>query len=270
MAVISALSVTLGHAGAGVDFGDVPWILDGNYLAIVFLYTAICLLAAYLPFLSNLNWQRRIRTETLMTERRRLRREVHDNIAQTLAFLSLKAQRAEERVSRKSPSALTAKDVGDIAGAVEHAYLAVWDYLDGTDESGTEDPLGIRLTATAKQWSNQAGLPMNIEVTREELNLDSTVEQHLFQIAREALTNVGKHASPFYVWLGLESSLTEVRLRVQDDGRGFASTQPSGHGLRTMKERASMIGASLTISSELWEGTEVLVVYPRQTEQADR
>ena len=135
-AILAALSVTGGHVAVGLGVGSFPWILDGNYLAVSVLYSAVCLLCAQLPFLVNLNWQRQLRTVAVSSERDRLRREIHDNIAQALAFLSLKVKRAEERASSTSIT-ISARDMHDIASIVERCYLTVRDYLDGVEDRET-------------------------------------------------------------------------------------------------------------------------------------
>jgi hypothetical protein len=94
-AAVLALCVSGIHVLAGVGLGNLPWVLSGNYLVLSLLFWAVCLLVVYLPFLANLNWQRRVRSESLALERQRLRRDVHDNVAQTLAFLSLKMKLAQ-------------------------------------------------------------------------------------------------------------------------------------------------------------------------------
>ena len=260
-AVVMALSIIGAHIAAGIIDIDVPWILTGNLLAISLLYSAVSLLVSYLPFLSNLNWQRRVRAESMLSERQRLRREVHDNVAQTLAFLSLKAKRAEEKAS-DSRNALSVKDVGEIADAVQQAYLSVRDFLDGADDREAVESLSTRINTAARRWSRETGLTAKLNITHRQLTLDPNVEHQLLQIAREALANAGKHALADNVWLGLEYTPEGLELHIQDDGRGFTSTQPRGHGLQIMKERASMIGASLDITTGPGQGTLVKVIYP--------
>ncbi len=256
---ISALSVLGAYMAGGL--GDFPWILSGNYLTLSLLYTAICLMTAILPFLTNLNWQRRVRALAAQAEQQRLRREVHDNVAQTLAFLSLKMKRAEEAASQPR-SRLTARDMDDIASAIERSYLSVRDYLDGAADQHGVGPLGSRIASATERWSRDTGLPVSTRMPKGESGAPTPVEYQLLQITREALANVAKHASPTQVWVELEYGPEQATLRVRDNGRGFSSPQPRGHGLNIMNERAAMIGASLTVSSVLGQGTEVVVVCP--------
>lgn len=264
-ATISAISVSGAHVLAGLGLVSLPELLGENYLVLALLYSAICLLVVALPFLANLNWQRRVRFESLAVERQRLRREVHDNVAQTLAFLNLKMKLAEQRTSQgKSP--ITERDVAEIGSIVERTYLAVRDYLDGTDEEGDE-PLVVRLPAITEQWSRDTGLSAKTTVTGQEGELPVQVRFQLLQVTREALANIAKHAYPTNVWVDLHCDTDQVVIRVRDDGRGFVTTGLKGHGMGIMSERTAMAGASLDINSTPGEGTEVVVTYTRAAAQ---
>ena len=264
VAGILAVSVVGIHLLPGA-ISPLPWILSRNYLVLGLLYSAVCLLIVNLPFLANLNWQRRVRSESLATERMRLRRDVHDNVAQTLAFLSLKMKLAEQRVAR-GRTAITQRDVSEIGSVVERAYLAVRDYLDGNDLDDP-DPLSGRLMTVTDQWSRDTGMPVNMSTKGEEGVISPQVKFQLLQVTREALANVAKHANSDNVWVDLDCTETEIKIRVRDDGRGFAISGLRGHGIGIMNERTAMAGAVLEINSTLGEGTEVVVAYPREVEQ---
>ena len=264
---VAGLSVAGLHVAGEVGIGTFPGILSGNYLAFALMYIVICLLIAYLPSLANLNWQRRVRSESMDAERDRLRREVHDNVAQTLAFLSLKVKRAEERASTASGGAITSRDVVEIGSMVERAYLAVRDYLDETRDTEMVEPLQTSVALAAGQWSRDTGLTVQVSLSESADRLPSRTKLQLLQITREALANVAKHANASSVWLEVEHDSAAVTLRIRDDGRGFSSSQPSGHGLDIMRERAALAGAELTVTSAPGEGTEVVVVCPSGTEE---
>ena len=262
VAGVSAFSMSGIHVLAGFGMIDMPGFLERNYLLLLaLLYSAVSTLVVGLPFLANLNWQRRVRFESLATERQRLRREVHDNVAQTLAFLNLKMKLAEQRASR-GRSAITQRDLAEIGSVVERTYLAVRDYLDGTGEE-SNDPLGIQLRSVVDQWSRDTGLPAQTMVAGEEGELPAPVKFQLLQVAREALANVAKHAYSKNVWVELHCGPDNVTVRVRDDGRGFVASGMMGHGMGIMNERTAMAGASLDISSTPGEGTEVVVTYSR-------
>ncbi|NQW22726.1 MAG: sensor histidine kinase [SAR202 cluster bacterium] len=265
IALVLALSVSGAHIAAGLDVNDLPWLLSRNYLVLSLLYSAVCLLVVSLPFLANLNWQHRVRSESLASERQRLRRDVHDNVAQTLAFLSLKMKLASQR-SSEGRSPITEQDVADISSIVERTYLTVRDYLDGNEEENQE-PLHQQLSAIASQWNRDTGLSAKLDMDRDEEDLNPTVKFQLLQVTREALANVAKHAYPDNVWVSLKCSNGNVNIRVKDDGRGFASTELRGHGMGIMSERAAMAGANLSIESSPGNGTTVTIEYTRNAER---
>lgn len=261
VALASGLSVAGAYVAGNLGLGDYPWILSGNYLAFSLLYIAVCLLISYLPFLANLNWQRRLRAESQASERDKLRRDVHDSVAQTLAFLSLKMKRAEER-SGSPTGVLTPRDMADIRSMVERAYLSVRDYLDQPDADEDSSSLTANLTNVVAQWSKDTGLKAEISVRGMEQALAPRTKFHVLQIVREALANVAKHAYSHHTWVTMEGAEGVVRVKVRDDGRGFSSSQPRGHGLGIMTERAALVGATVEVRSTPGEGTEVVITCP--------
>ncbi len=249
--------------------GPYPWLLTGNYLAFSLLYTAICVIIAYLPFVANLNWHLRLRADSRDAERQRLRREVHDNVAQTLAFLTLKMRRAEEKgASSRNP--LTATDIEEIGGAVQEVYLRVRDYLDGSDQEYIEAPLAQTLSALAERWGQDTGLHATIALSGDEGQVPAKIKFQLLQVAREALANVAKHAGGNGATLELASTPLEIKVRIKDDGAGMAARAPRGHGMDIMRQRATLVGAELAVTSSPKEGTAVTVTWARDAEAPSR
>ena len=265
IAWVLALSVSGAHIAAGLGLNELPWLLSQNYLVLSLLYSAVCLLVVSLPFLANLNWQSRVRTESLASERQRLRRDVHDNVAQTLAFLSLKMKLASQR-SLKCRSPITEQDMADISSIVERTYLTVRDYWDGGEDESRE-PLRQQLAKVTGQWSRDTGLSVNLDLNGDEGDLELAVKFQLLQVTREALANVAKHAYSDNVWVSLDCSDGHVKIQIQDDGRGFASTEVKGHGMGIMSERADMAGADLSIESSPGGGTTVTIEYDSKPER---
>jgi signal transduction histidine kinase len=86
----------------------------------------------------------------------------------------------------------------------------------------------------------------------------------LVQLAREALSNVGRHAAAATCRLSLYRTEDGAVLEVDDDGRGFDPARPGGgHGLRNLRERAAALGGRAEITSAPGEGTRVRVTIPR-------
>ncbi len=249
------------HVAGGPSRGPLPGLLTGNLLAVGILYLTALGIAAALPFLSNLNVRRRQQMLALEEERQRLQREVHDDIAQTLAFLSLKVQ-GMQQAEQTGPVLVQADDILAIARGLQRSYLTVRDYLSRSGQEWADESLGRRLQSTAHRWGQDTRIPVQVRVFGEEPKLPPGVKLHLLQIAREALANAARHAQPRSVSIELGNSGDQVSLRVVDNGRGFPPTQPKGLGLRGMEERAALIGASLEVQSARGQGTVVSVRLP--------
>lgn len=272
VAAAAALSVPGAYVAGELGLGQYPWILEGNYLAFSLLYLAVCFLMAYLPFLANLNWHSRLEAEARDSERARLRREVHDSVAQTLAFLSLKMRWAEDKAARaqsgEPAGALRTRDMVEVRSMVERAYLSVRDFLDASQDPEGDRPLVVSLRSMVGQWSSDTGLEAEVRWVGGEPDLEATTKFHITQIAREALANVAKHASPCRAEVAVEFDGNRLTLSVSDDGRGFSPSQPRGHGLGIMAERAAIVGAEVSVDSTPGRGTTVVLAYPAIAEEA--
>ena len=202
-------------------------------------------------------------------ERRRLAGEIHDGISQRLVSLwyhLLAAEDAAAYVPEESGSSVptlcreleVAKELTTAALAEARAAIV------GLRPSVLDDlGLGPGLESLARGLGN---VQVELDITEE--RLPPHVEVALYRIAQEALQNVAKHAEASRVRLSLSSGPAGVRLAVNDDGRGFDgdgvadAEDRHSYGMVGMRERAELIGASLTITSWPGRGTTVEVVVP--------
>jgi two-component system sensor histidine kinase UhpB len=120
------------------------------------------------------------------------------------------------------------------------------------------------LTELARTFARVSGLEVDHHFARDLPPVTPETELALYRIAQESLTNIARHARANRVAMSLESGRESVVLRVVDDGRGFANgLAPEGHGgLRGMRERALLVGATLTIKEGSSGGVEVRVDAP--------
>jgi signal transduction histidine kinase len=227
-------------------------------------------LAGRIPFLSFLasqmalavrNAQAYLRAEELAIneERNRIAREIHDGIAQSLAFMALKLDLAERLLDRDRPSALKAlaevketlrsqiREVRRSIFALRPIDLERYGFLES-----------VRRYAQA--FAEQAGFRVHLALP-EAVNLSQASELVLFRVLQEALTNAAKHARPSRVEVVLEP-LGErgARLLVRDNGRGFQNPEAGalgGFGLTQMRERVEARGGRFWVKSEPGRGTEV-------------
>ena len=181
-----------------------------------------------------------------LAERQRLAREMHDVLAHSLSGLSLQLEGARM---------LVAEDPSDprLPAAVDRArHLA----RSGLDEArraigmlrDDDLPGPDRLAALAEQFARDQAVPCDFAVSGEPHPLGSQARLALYRVAQEALTNVTKHASPTRVSLRLAYESTATRLIVED----FAARPPvipeetDGYGLTGMRERAELLGGTLS------------------------
>lgn len=197
-------------------------------------------------------------------ERRRLARDLHDDTIQSLIALNQQIQLAQMTVSEEDTIArLTAMQqmaeqiVGDLRRLTRDLRPI---YL---EDLGLVPALEM-LTRDMSQFMN---MPVSFETIGKERRLAANVELALYRIAQEALNNVARHAEASRTGVNLKFDDDEVRLTVQDDGRGFivpetpAELAPNGHfGLLGVQERSEAIGARLLIRSEPGQGTSLRVI----------
>lgn len=191
-------------------------------------------------------------------ERRRIARELHDTTAQHLAAvqMNLTRWRDAEPTGRAAPwltdsLALIGQSVQELRTLT---YLLHPPLLEELGLAGA-------LSDYAAGFSTRSGIRVEVNVGSYSGRLAPEQELALFRVAQESLTNVRRHSGSASATIRLERDVEEVRLEVQDSGRGLPANTPMGVGLRGMKERLHQIGGELEIESDS-EGTTVLASLP--------
>jgi PAS domain S-box-containing protein len=203
------------------------------------------------------------------SERRRLARDLHDQLGQHLTAFALGLAEARRLLDAGQPAQERLTQLEDLARVMAHdaRYLALQLRPPELDDVGLESAL----QSYVEQWSTRYGVSADVAVTGAEANrlLPSDVSAAVYRIAQEALTNVAKHAEARQVSVVLERPEREVRLIVEDDGRGFdldVIGQRVQHersiGLESMRERVALIGGTLEVESSLGRGTTIYVRAP--------
>ena len=194
-------------------------------------------------------------------ERRRLARELHDEIGQTLTGVVLQL----EALQRASPVELQEA----IIQAQETARGGVEDMREIARglRPPALDEFGLRsaLVSLASQVTDRSGVRVRSQLTERLPALAPEQDLAIYRVAQESLTNVARHAGARHVDLSLGATKRgDVKLRVRDDGRGIAAHEAngSGTGLAGMRERALLIGGRLTIAAPGDGGTEVELTVP--------
>jgi signal transduction histidine kinase len=203
------------------------------------------------------------RSAAIAEERNRMAREIHDTLAQSLALIVMQLQRAESKLGPAWESAAepleNVRQVA-IAGLAE-ARRSV---------SMLRPPVTPRGLVQAAHEAAEVvrGFyrgSLQVRASGNGHPIERTVEEELFAILREAMTNAAKHSKANRIEVEVVyPDNRRVQVSVKDDGVGFDPDQPrDGHyGLIGMSERAQRIGAALTLASEPGAGTEVVAVWP--------
>ncbi|RFO97274.1 histidine kinase [Rhodoferax lacus] len=197
-------------------------------------------------------------------ERALLARELHDSIAQSLAFLKIQVQLLRHASQKAQPENVqTALDELD-AGLRESINDVRELLVHFRTRTNTVD-IEAALQETLQKFKHQTGLLTHFQVSGQGLPLPADVQVQVLHVVQEALSNVRKHAQATQVVLEVAKG-EGWRFTVRDDGRGFQSDMPdrqSTHvGLKIMQERAARIGAVVQLQSELGQGTTMVLTLP--------
>jgi signal transduction histidine kinase len=235
--------LTPAHLVSSVTVGD--WLRLTAYA--ILIVGAVRELRAY--------WSR-LADAAVLEERRRMARDLHDGLAQELAFIA-----AQATVLARGPNASPRHLL--LQGAAERAL----------DESRrgiaaltrpTDEPLAVTIAQTAEEVGSRLGARVHLDL-EDHIRLGGVEREALVRITREAVTNAVRHGDAGTVTVRLANH-DGVLLEVLDNGRGFDPDEAdhlSGRlGLQSMEERAAQIGATFELASRPSRGTSVRVRIP--------
>lgn len=212
----------------------------------------------------NVNLLAELEYKTVMEERTRLAREIHDGLAQALGFLKLKMSQMKNYLEFGDYARL-GETIQTSLDTVSEMYLEARDAIDGL-RVGTKDAnLSNWLSQTIDEFKEKQNLVVHLEDSLNQGQLPSEIQAQLIRIVQEALSNIRKHARAEQVWVVCREIDGELFLEVRDDGVGFDVDDvlsPSQHGLQGMRERAELIGADFQVISMPWQGTAVRISLP--------
>jgi signal transduction histidine kinase len=211
--------------------------------------------------------QVRARFESVLEERSRLAREMHDTIIQGCTGVSavLEAVSMDGSNSTKSASLMDFARL-QLRTTINEAREAIWNLRRTDDDAGT---LGQKLEGIARQVSSEFNLPIDCSIHGTPFSLSHPVAHDLLMVAREGIFNAALHGHPEHVGMTLTYENRELTLCLSDDGCGFdprTMTTQNGHhfGLRGMRERIERSGGEFYLSSTPGRGVQIEVRLPRK------
>jgi two-component system, NarL family, nitrate/nitrite sensor histidine kinase NarX len=215
--------------------------------------------------LNNARLEREQIRDAVMRERQSMAAEVHDSIAQTLAYVKLRMPLLQEAVRQHDESAAL-RYSADVRRAVSDAHAGLRELL--TNFRAPVDPLGLRhaLRSSIDEFRNSTGIELAFQDRAAGLELSNAQEAQLFRIVQEALTNIVKHADARHGWLTIDRRGDVVEILVEDDGHGVPAGEPdtrvSHYGIDIMRQRAARLGGRVEIGRRDGGGTCVRVCVP--------
>ncbi|HYE31208.1 MAG TPA: two-component regulator propeller domain-containing protein [Methylomirabilota bacterium] len=234
---------------ATLGFSQAPHFYESKF----FLGSVIALLGLAALTAHRLRLRRvRRQYDMVLAERQRIARELHDTLEQGLVGVSLQLDLAKATLSDGPEAARKWLDSASrmIQHSMDEAQRSVMDLRSPEREGLT---LSEALQRLATELAPDGKPRISIHLDGDERKLSRDLENHIFRVAQEALTNALRHGKPSAICLTLAYTPSQLRLRVEDDGRGFPERKPSaaeGHyGLAGMQERAALMGARLLCSN---------------------
>ncbi|HET9851352.1 MAG TPA: GAF domain-containing sensor histidine kinase [Candidatus Limnocylindrales bacterium] len=204
----------------------------------------------------------------IVGERLRISRDLHDGIIQSIYAVSLSLEEAVELVASDPENAADRVD-----RAIDRLHTTISDIRTFIVGLGTETGMGLAETvhSMAQELLGGTGVALESELggaAEVERRLPAEAIHELVQIAREAVSNVGRHSGASHAELRLAADADGATLTIEDDGRGFdpEARLGSGHfGLANLRDRAAAISGTLSIESAAGRGTRIIVRLPFAT-----
>lgn len=203
----------------------------------------------------------------VVEERRRIAREMHDGLAQTIADALLQTD-LSAMGAQKNPAQATT-DLRELRALLERAMRELREFMSELRrESETGGGLLAALEAVTRDFERRHEVPTEVVATGNDSRLPSAVHHAVLAIVRQALTNVRTHAKASAVSVRAQITDSACTVNVADDGIGFdlaafRARQAEHHlGLTSMKERASLVGGEFSIETAPGRGTTITVRIP--------
>jgi len=193
-------------------------------------------------------------------ERADLARDLHDEMGPFLFAMRLDAE-AIQAEAKKSGHLAMAERAQALEESVSHIQSHVRDILkqlrpDGLAETGLAVAIGNLVTF----WQRHGGVCVHLDLESGGFGADT--DAVIYRLVQESLTNAARHGEAQQVWIAVHAGADEIRVLVEDDGRGFAEAGGGGMGLRGMRERLAQLSGSMALSARPDGGTRLTATIP--------
>lgn len=194
---------------------------------------------------------------TLIEERNRLSKELHDTIGHTLTSLIMGMESL-----RQSATGDQTERIDALLRSARSGLDEVRTHLHQMSSSTLPVSFTASLQKLVSKFKDSTGIKVKFRTLGEEYAVPNPIKLTLYRCLQEALTNAARHGQATAIEIHLHFEANQLRLQIQDNGIGNEQLQP-GFGLSTMKERLLELSGYLSVHSHLDEGTVVLCTVPR-------
>ena len=185
--------------------------------------------------------------QAVAEERSRITRELHDILAHSVSVMTVQASAVRRMLTpeqeREREALVTVEETGRKALAEMRRLLGI---MRAEEEVAALSPQpGLATLPMLVEHVRRSGLPVELSVEGEPVELPAGVDLSAYRIVQEALTNTLKHAGPAHAWVNVRYVGDDLEIEVVNDGRGQSESDGRGHGLVGMRERAALYGGEL-------------------------
>ncbi|HEY4039725.1 MAG TPA: histidine kinase [Burkholderiaceae bacterium] len=214
--------------------------------------------------LSNITRSHEQQRVALLEERSAIARELHDSLAQSLAYMKIQVSRLQHSLDSAAPSTGAAATAQELRDGLNTAYREVRELISAFRTQVGRGGIASALQDIATEFSHRNDLQVSVDNQLGGCRLGINEEFHVLQIVREALTNTVRHADAKQVRVALIYGQDHrVLVVIEDDGRGLSALQSDDkhYGLSIMRERANSLGGELALEPGQGGGTRVSVSF---------
>ncbi|MDY6835708.1 MAG: histidine kinase [Chloroflexota bacterium] len=205
-----------------------------------------------------------VKENTLIEERSRIARDLHDTVLKTLHGIALEAHTLKKRAD--SPPVIEKAEY--IQGVCQRSSREIRDIIDELRSEGQSEGIVAQMARVAESWNSITGIDIDFTLSGEDRNLSLIANYHIKNVLSEALVNIQKHASASHVSILVESLPGEIRLEIADNGIGigysgddvYMVAAKGKYGLLGMKERIEQLNGQFYIDGQ--SGTRLLISVP--------
>jgi signal transduction histidine kinase len=209
------------------------------------------------------------RKEVLDCERKRIAKDIHDDIGASMTRLHLLSEMAKNNPADAVKTKQWLEQISETSDKVMQGMNQIVWALDPKNESFEDVIAYIRRYTMEYLDPTPINCYFNLPEEIPDIQLNIQERRNIYLCFRESLNNMIKHSGAKNVYILIKKTSTHFTIEIKDDGEGFdpKAHEVSGNGLTNMKKRMKDIGGRIEISSEIGKGTEMTLTIPTKSKQ---